>query len=161
MSLIIVKAITIIIKSTAKPIIAWLTHYNKMMLKESTHKELDLIKNKLNVIGQSYNYYLTKFNRKVLKLSNKDPIRLLSEEKGIEKGVEFVSELVLYAIIIGIPVWELLKASEEKKMAKLNEDSRIKKIESTSNAIWEENKKLHLKVDKQLKQKIDRVRSLV
>ncbi len=161
MSLVVVKIITIIIKTTAKPIISWLTHYNKLILKESTKKEIEFIKKKLYVVGQNYNFYLTKFNRIILRLNTKDPIKMLSEEKAIEKGVEFLSELILYSIIITIPILEIRKAAIQKKKEKLIEDKIVMRISNAYIAIKEENKEINDLLNKDLSLKLKEISTLI
>ena len=161
MSIVLIKIATIVIKTVAKPIISWLTHYNKLVLKESTHKEIDIIKNKLNNLGQNYHYYQTKFNRKILKLNTMDPIKLLPEDKAIERGVEFLSEIFLYTIMIGIPIWELSKNSNTKQKEKLIEQKILNRISNGSDAIKVDNKALIDMIDKDINYRLNELNSLI
>jgi hypothetical protein len=159
MGFILFKIGTIIIKTTAKPIVSWITHYNKILLKDSTRKEFDIIKKRLYVIGQNYNYYLIKINRRILKVNVKDPIKLLTEEKAIEKGVELVSELFLYSILIGVPLYEIKKGYEDKKKEKLIEEKIIMRINSAVNEAQSENYRIYSRFESidELIKKVDKL----
>jgi hypothetical protein len=157
MSALIFKAITVLVKTTAKPFIAWISHYNKQMLRESTNSFHNFVKNRMINIGQSYNYYYTKFNRKILRLKANDPIKLLSEDKAMEKGVEFVSEIIVYLIIIGIPIYELKKAMQNKSDLAIEEKYTFIKIKSNIESSKEGNLYLKNKLD-EIDDKINRLK---
>lgn len=157
MSALIFKAVTVIVKTTAKPFIAWMSHYNKQMLRESTNSFHNFIKNRMINIGQSYNYYYTKFNRKILRLKANDPIKLLSEDKAMEKGVEFVSEVVVYLIILGIPIYELIKMLQYKADVAIEEKYTFIKIKSAIESNKENNLYLSNKLN-EIDEKIEKIK---
>jgi hypothetical protein len=96
----------------ARPLITWVTYYNKVRLQSSNGKFPNWIKKKLVTLGQKVNFYNTTINRKLFKLPTKDPIRPLTDDKAMERGAEFISEFFVYAILISLPIYELVKLSK-------------------------------------------------
>lgn len=158
MSLIIIKAITILVKTTAKPIVSWISYYNKIVLRESQDVKHNIIKRKLIDLGQNYNFFYTKFNRMILRLKKTDPIRLLPEDKALEKGVEFLSELMAYSIILTIPIYELNKAYKDKDNAALEERYRFIKITSGVDFIEEQNANILEKLNNDIAVKLKQLK---
>lgn len=121
MAVLLFKLFTLLIRTMARPLISWVTYYNRVRLQSSQGRIPKWIKQKLVNLGQKVNYYNTTINRKLFKLSTKDPIRPLTEDKALERGAEFVSEAIVYAILITLPIYELLKlgkANNEKEYQK-------------------------------------------
>ena len=58
-------------------------------------------------LGNSFHRFETKVNRKFLKLETNDDffVKPLNEDLAVEKGVEFFYEIVIYAILIGLPIF--------------------------------------------------------
>lgn len=140
MNVIFVKVFFILIKTTAKPIISFLTYYNKTVLKESKKPFHEFIREKFINVGQSHNYYYTKFNRKFLRLKTNDPIKLLSKDKAMDKGIEVVSEAILYFILITIPLYEYIKSLEYKKEQSIINSNRLLRIKSSLKDLDNSNK---------------------
>ena len=120
MAILVFKFVTLIVRTIAKPLISWVTYYKRLKLQEQNPK-LAFIKNKVVWVGQVVNYYNIKINRKLFRLSTTEPIKPLSEEKAIEKGAEFLSEFLVYSILISLPVIEWLR---QNKITKENEFSK-------------------------------------
>jgi len=130
MSVFVFKALSVLIKTTARPLVSWFSYYNTQMIKESSHHEYKILKKSLINIGQSYNYYYTKFNRRSLGTQKYEPIKLLSNEQAFEKAAEFLTEIFVYSILIIIPILEYRRNNNLKKMKKLNEMSVLLKLNS-------------------------------
>jgi hypothetical protein len=47
--------------------------------------------------------------------NKKAPRFELSDEVALERGVEFLHEVVLYSLIFGIPLWEMNRSSNESR----------------------------------------------
>lgn len=158
MAIIVFKVITLFVKGLAKPLISWVTHYKKLKLKES-NPNVDFIKNRILWIGQFINYYNIKINRKLFRLDNSSPIKALSEEKAIEKGAEFVSEVFIYAIVITLPVLEWLRISQISRKERYLKEQEIRRIKNDINALSDQNLQLQAKLD-ELKYLIAQIRGI-
>ena len=123
MAVLLFKLFTLLMRTLARPLINWVSYYNRARLQSSNSKFHIFIKNKLINIGQDINFYNITINRKLFKLSTKDVIKPLSVEKALEKGAEFISEVIVYTILLSLPIYELVKlskASTEKESIKEN-----------------------------------------
>jgi hypothetical protein len=68
-------------------------------------------------MGNFYNRIDTKINRKFLKLTNEDFfVKPLNNELAIEKGVEFFYEMIIYMILLGFPIYEMMRANKESEV---------------------------------------------
>ena len=145
MAILVFKFVTLVVRTIAKPLISWVTYYNRLKLQEQNAK-FAFIKNRVIGIGQLVNYYNIKINRKLFRLSSKEPIKPLSEEKAIEKGAEFLSEFIVYSILISLPVLEWLRQSRISKEIENQKEQEVRKIESDIKALAEQNKVLKKKL---------------
>lgn len=161
MAIFIVKFVIILIKSTAKPVVNWFTHYNRLAIKEYKGSNSNNVKNFLKIIGQFYYVYLTKFNRRILKVKTNTPIRLLPEEKAVDKGIEILSELLLYTIILGIPVYELLTGAKYKKKEKLIEEKLLMRVKTAIKYIDADFKQSIELLDDCINVKLDKLNKLL
>jgi hypothetical protein len=75
----------------------------------------------------------------------------------MEKGVEFVSEIIVYLIIIGIPIYELKKAMQNKSDLAIEEKYTFIKIKSNIESSKEGNLYLKNKLD-EIDDKINRLK---
>lgn len=159
MAILIFKVVTLVVRTVAKPLISWVTYYNRLKLQEK-NSSLKFIKNEIIWTGQVVNYYNIKINRKLFRLSNTEPIKLLSEEKAIEKGAEFLSELLIYSILIVLPVMEWFRQSKANKEAESLKEQEIRRMKNDIFALAHENGELIAKIDeikmimKEIKDKI-------
>ncbi len=153
MAIFVFKIMTVVIKTVAKPIIQWVTFYNKQMLQEQNTK-LKTIKNIIIYIGQSYNYFNVKLNRKLFGLSKADVIKPLSNEKAIEKGAEFLSEFLIYSIIIIIPIIELIKNNNASKELEFLRQEKVKKMKNEIEILEQKNENLRKRLN-EIKLKIE------
>ena len=160
MSVIVIKALSIMMKTLAKPLASWMAYYNKIILKDSTKEHHIFIKKRLTNIGQSYNYYHTKLNRAILRQKTTEPIKLLSKEKALEKGIEFSSEVFMYSILIGIPLYELNKAQKAKYEKKLNIKIEKLRMSAGLESINKDLKKLEKILDNDLYLKLNQLKKL-
>lgn len=156
MNVIFVKVFFIIIKTTAKPIISFLSYYNKTVLKESKKPFHEFIREKFINVGQSHNYYYTKFNRKFLRLKTNDPIKLLSKDKAMDKGIEVVSEAILYLTLISIPLYEYIKMLDYKKEQTIINSNRLLRLKSSLKDLDNNNKLIEKEMFEEVRQKLEK-----
>jgi hypothetical protein len=152
MAIIVFKVFTLVIRSVAKPLISWAAYYKKMKLQEPDTK-FKIIKNRIIWVGQMTNFYTTKINRKLFSLPANDPIKPLQEDKAIEKGAEFISELLIYSVLIAIPVFEWYRQAKISKFKEAIKDQAIKRMNNDIVDILKENK--------QLKQELADIKNLI
>ncbi len=120
------KIFSIAIKTLARPLINWVTYYNRLKVQESNHKVAIFIRNKLISTGQNFHYYNTLLNKKIFGLTKETTIKTLSEDKALERGAEFISEVIVYSILLTLPIYEMIKSykstqqKEKKKKDYLN-----------------------------------------
>ncbi len=145
MAILLFKVVTLVVRTVAKPFITWISHYNKIKLQEQNSK-LKFIKNRIVWIGQVSNYYNIKMNRKLFRLSNNEPIKSLSEDKAIEKGAEFLSEVFIYAILITLPVLEWYRQNKITKEQEFLKDLEIRRMRNDTIALKEQNNDLKAKI---------------
>lgn len=121
-----VKVFTLIIRTLAKPLVQFVSHYKKVSLEKNDSRFNKALKASLTKIGQNVHYYNTKINNKLFKLSKDPEIKPLSEKQALEKGAEVFSEFIVYAILLTLPTLELIRqykvsqAKEKKKQDHLN-----------------------------------------
>ena len=123
MSTFMFKVMNLVVRTIAKPLISWVTHYKKLKFKEESGSKVQIfLRRKLINVGQSWNYYNILINRKLFKISSSNTsINSLSEEKALERGAEFISEILIYSLLILIPLlewWRLSKISKAKEKVK-------------------------------------------
>jgi hypothetical protein len=128
------KLITLVIRTVAKPLVNWLSYYNRLKLQQNQSRVSKLIRGRLIWIGQNVNYYNTIINRKVFKISSTTSVTELSEEKALEKGAESISELIVYSILIILPIAEWIRQS---KLSKKKESQKEKYINEMKNELGE------------------------
>jgi hypothetical protein len=138
MAIFIFKIIAVVVRTVAKPLITWATYYNRIKIMESNYK-YEYIKEKIIWIGQISNYYNTKFNRKVFRLPSTDPIKKLSDDKAIEKGAEFISEFLIYSILLSIPILEWWRQSNISKVKEEIKETSIKRMRNDIEIILDQN----------------------
>ena len=146
MAIFIFKIIAVVVRTTAKPLISWATYYNRIKLQEPNYKNV-FIKEKIIWIGQIVNYYNTKFNRKVFRIPQSDPIKKLVDDKAIEKGAEFLSEILIYSILLSIPVFEWYRQSKITKIKEEMKETGIKRMRRDINLMRESNLRLKNELD--------------
>jgi hypothetical protein len=123
MSTFMFKVMNLVVRTIAKPLISWVTHYKKLKFKEESGSKLQIyLRKKLISVGQSWNYYNIIINRKLFKISSgHTSVSSLSEEKALERGAEVISEVLIYSLLILIPLlewWRLSKISKAKEKVK-------------------------------------------
>jgi hypothetical protein len=141
MAIFIFKVLALLVRTIAKPMISWATYYKRIKLQQVEYKD-HWIRHQVANLGQIVNYYNTKLNRKMFKLSATDPIKLLPEEKAIEKGAEFISEFLIYTILISLPVFEWYRQSRISKHKELVKERGIKRMKNDLEKILCENQEL-------------------
>src|SRR5690606_37317748 len=124
------KVMNLVVRTTAKPLVSWVTQYKKMKFKEESQSKFqNYMRRKLIWSGRTWNYYNIKINRKLFKISTGNTtIAELPEDKAIEKGAESIGEFIVYYLLIIIPLMEWFRLS---KIAKLKEYKKQEFIEET------------------------------
>lgn len=141
MAIFVFKILALVIRTVAKPLITWATYHHRMKLLEQNYKN-GFIKEKIMWIGQITNYYNTKFNRKVFRLPTGDPIKKLTDEKAIEKGAEFLSELLIYSILLAIPIAEWWRQSKINQLKEEIKKNGVRRMRHDIELISKDNNKL-------------------
>ena len=147
MAILLFKVFTVIVKTTAKPIIQWVTYYKRLKLQEPNSK-FKVIKEKIIWVGQFINFYNVKINRRLFSLSKTEPIKSLSEDKAIEKGSEFISELLVYSIVLSLPIMEWIRQNKINKQNEFIKEEGIRKIKYDIYHLHLQNVLLKIKLDK-------------
>jgi optic atrophy 3 protein len=141
MAIFVFKVVTLIVRTVAKPLIQWVTYYNKLKLQEQ-RSNLAFIKDRIIWTGQVVNYYNVKINRQLFRLSKTEPIKPLSEDKAIEKGAEFLSEFLVYSILITLPIYEYLRQNKINKQTEYLKEQEIRRMKNDINALTAQNQNL-------------------
>ena len=137
--LLILKIVTVVVRTAAKPMINWISHYKRLELQRGdTNKFNKFMRERSYLIGQTINYYHTRVNRLLFNLP-KDTIKLLPPEKAIDKGAEFISEFILYVILLGLPVLEWTRQNKENKKLEFYKEKRIRRMKNDMSHIRETN----------------------
>ncbi len=154
MAIFIFKILAVVIRTAAKPLISWATYYNRLKLQENSKN--NYIKEKIIWIGQMTNYYNTRINRKLFRLSPYDPIKMLTDEKAIEKGSEFISEILIYTILLSIPILEWWRQSKINEIKTEIMANGIKRMRIDIELILENNRRMRKEVE-ELKELLENV----
>ena len=83
---------------------------------QEPHSQYQYLKSKIIWVGQMTNYYSTRINRKLFQLPSADPIKKLTDDKAIEKGAEFISEILIYSVLLALPILEWKRQSNINKI---------------------------------------------
>ena len=100
MSMIFMKAFSFAVKAFARPVVTYLTYYNRKNMENSNKFFIKKIRLLLIGFGQKFHLKNQQLNRKIFKLNNDSPINPLSESMALEKGAELIAEFIIYSIII-------------------------------------------------------------
>jgi hypothetical protein len=122
------KVMNLVVRTVAKPLISWVTHYKKLKFKdESQSKFKNYARNKLIWTGQTWNYYNVVINRKLFKISTLNTtVTELSEEKALDRGAEIIGEIIVYSLLIIIPLIEWYRLSNISKKKESVKEEFIK-----------------------------------
>jgi len=111
MAVFVFKIISIAIRTLARPLINWVSYYNRIKVQESKNKSGVLIRNRLVWLGQTINYYNILLNRRIFGLTkDTGTIKALTQDKALERGAELISEIIVYSILLTIPIYEMIKS---------------------------------------------------
>lgn len=123
------KLITLVIRTIAKPMVSWLSYYNRLKLQNNQTSFSKLVRGRMIWFGQTFNYYNTIINRKIFKISSSTTsVTELSEEKALEKGAEMISEFLVYSILIILPIAEWIRQSKISKQKELKKEKYIQEM---------------------------------
>ncbi len=144
MSTFFFKVMNLVVKTIAKPIISWVTHYKKLKFKEESQSKFqNLIRRKLIWTGQTWNHYNILLNRKLFKISTgSTTIAELSEDKAVEKGAEFLSEFLVYSILLIIPILEWIRLTNISKKKELEKENYLKQTKEMLDVVMLESVEL-------------------
>ena len=145
MSIFVIKIITLVVRTLAKPMIAWVTHYKKIALLQSESDINTFWKNRLINIGQNVDYYNVLLNRKMFRLKS-EPIKKLPADKALERGAEFFSEVLVYSILISLPIIEFLRQNKTNKKKEYIKEQGLRRLKNDLENISEINKNVFDKV---------------
>jgi hypothetical protein len=147
MSMFIFKLITLIIRTIARPMITWVTYYNKLKLQQQTKGKFSIwVRSNLIWIGQTTNYYNIVINRKLFKISTNTAVTNLTEEKALERGAEAVTEFFVYSILIILPIFEMIRQSKIAKQKEAIKEDGIKEMKYELEDAIEENNKIKAEI---------------
>ena len=138
MAIFVFKVMTLVVRTAAKPIIQWVTYYNKLKLQEQ-NTNLNFVKDSIIWTGQAYNYYNIKMNRILFGLSKTEVIKPLSSDKAIEKGAEFLSEFLIYTILITLPILEYIRTNNISKEVEYLRQQEIRRMNNDIDALERQN----------------------
>lgn len=124
MAILFFKIVSIAVRTLARPVINWVTYYNRMKMQESENKIAVFIRDKLISLGQNFHYYNSVLNRKIFGLTKEQTIKSLTKDKALERGAELISEFVVYSILITLPMIEILR-SYRSTLKKEKKDERF------------------------------------
>lgn len=146
MAIFVFKIMTLIVRTAAKPIIQWVTYHNKLKLQDQ-NTNMKYVKDYIIWTGQAFNYYNIKINRKLFGLSKTEVIKPLSNEKAIEKGAEFLSEFLIYSILIILPVIEYLRSNKASKEVEFLRQQEIRRMKNDIDALEKQNENLRNRIN--------------
>jgi hypothetical protein len=151
------KILSIAIKTLARPLINWITYYNRISLQESKKPVAKFIKKFLESLGQNVNYYNILLNRKIFGITKEtSQIKSLTAEKALEKGAETVSEIVVYTILLSVPIYEMMKSYKTNKQKEQKKKDELVKLQNEIDELIEINCARKLKIEK-LKEKYNKI----
>lgn len=147
----LLKILTVIFKVFSKPLINYTKKHhiarNKLQQKPTFSKKFYV------AFGNYVNVFETKVNRKFLNISDDIPFKIkpLKEEQALEKGLEYFYEILFYAFLITLPIYEMHKANKDAKTKAAELNQRLDKIEtnirSTKDNFIEESHKVNGKMN--------------
>lgn len=124
MSIILMKTLTIAVKTLARPVVTYFSYYKRIHMENSSNFLMKYLRKKLIGIGQKLNYYNQNFNRKMFRLNSDKPINPLPENKALERGIEFLAEVIIYTIIVGYPSYEIVKSGKKSALKEEKKDEQ-------------------------------------
>lgn len=149
MSMMLFRVINLLIRTIAKPLVSWVTHYKKLKLaqEQSNSPIQNLARNSLILLGRKWNHYNILINRKLFKIQTQSTIVELSEDKALEKGAEVFSEVLVYSILIILPIWEWQRQSKISKHKEECRQQKIKNLSEKLEKVLEESEKLNQEIN--------------
>jgi hypothetical protein len=139
MSVLLFKLLSIAAKTLARPMINWLSYYNRMKIQESKNILAIFMRNRLVFLGQNFHYYNTLFNRKIFGLSKEQAIKPLTTDKALERGAELITEGIVYFLLLILPVIEMVKSYKLNKVKELKKKQGLIDIQNKVYCLVETN----------------------
>jgi hypothetical protein len=148
MAVFLFKVVSIAVRTLARPLINWLSYYNRIKMQESKNIFAIFMKNKLIFLGQNFHYYNVLLNRKIFGLSKESVIKPLTEDKALERGAELISEMIVYSILLIVPSYEMIKSYKTTQQKNQKKKDYMVKIQTEVESMIE----LNLKNSSQVKE---------
>jgi hypothetical protein len=156
MSVFFVKGLSLLVRTLARPIINWVSYYNRIKMQESEHTVVVFARNKIEKLGQNFNYYNTLFNRKLFKLADTQPIKPLTSEKALERGAELISEFIVYSILLTLPTMEMFRQLRNNKIKEQKKKDYLISIQNDIDKLIE-NHHSHIREVKYLTERVKEI----
>ncbi len=137
MAVFIFKVFSIAIKTLARPVINWVAVSNKQNIQESKGRFNVFLRQRMIGIGQTINYCTLELNRRVFGLKITSSKKTLSNDKAVERGVEFCSELIIYSICLMWPIYETIKSNKKGKKQQDKERDALINMQNELNELFE------------------------
>jgi hypothetical protein len=150
MSLFVFKIITLVVRTLAKPMIAWVTHYKKIALMNKESEINKFWRNRLINIGNRVDHFNAYINKRILGLKYEHH-KKLSDEKALERGAEFFSEFLVYSILISLPVIEYLRQNKINKENEFIKEKGLRRMNNDMIEIHNQNQKVNSTIEEILK----------
>lgn len=149
MSTFMFKVMNLVVRTIAKPLVSWVTHYKKLKFKEESQSRFQRFsRRRLIWAGQTWNYYNILINRKLFKISTGGTtIQELSEEKALERGAEIFGEILVYSLLILVPLVEWMRLSRIAKNKELKKEEYIKETRYLLDEVMKENEELEKEIE--------------
>ncbi len=129
------KTLKIGIKALARPTVSYFSYYNRVHMENSGNFLMKFLRKKFIGIGQKFNYYNQKFNRKIFRLNNEKPINPLTENQALERGVELIAEVIIYTIIVVLPCNEIIKSAKKSALKEQKKDNEYIEMRKKLNLV--------------------------
>jgi hypothetical protein len=140
MAVFVFKILSIAIRTLARPLINWVSYYNRIKLQESPNKFATFLRNRMIKLGNTTNYYNILINRKIFGMTKEtSAIKSLTDDKALERGAELISEIIVYTILLTIPICEMIKSYKSNQLKEKKKKEFIAKMQTDVDDLIEGN----------------------
>lgn len=142
-----IKIASLILKVFSRPVI----NMTKARHKNRKNNSSELFTNFFIRLGIWQHQKEMQINRKILNLPSSDMffVKPISDDLSLEKGIEFFYEIIFYAIIIGVPLYEMYVQSVESTEKSIKLNQRLAKIEENISNQQGKTSELELNIKKE------------
>jgi len=126
----LLKILTVLFKVFSKPLINYTKKHH--LARNKLQQEPSFSKRFYVEFGNYVNVIESKVNRKFLNISDDIGFKIkpLKDEQALEKGLEYFYEILFYAFLITLPIYEMYKTNKETKTKATELALRLDKIET-------------------------------